>query len=879
MPLPWGGSKAPVFPVTPIAKPMDRAMTLRQLRDLREFVKRLCKGRMLKYPTNEFNDRLERSGKTIPWTQVTQHDITSEVVKKIIPQKHSCSWVELVANGKPQTRKYFISHNWSETFRDFMEALEHHARNNGVALDDSYWICVYANDQWNVVLGKMLKDSPFYEALKDSATTVLMMDKSAEALTRLWVVFEMHETTITLSQKLEIWTPVGRVGSGLVSSGPIVHALDRVDTAKAMASNLCDQRQIMNYVAGVDEMSSMLVAADLTKKLDPAAPSDYEKTLVEERAHTFKNLNSKIKAAAKAQIEDDNELHNNTRRCSIKDAAHRGMTLMQLREFAQTVRSKLASQRTFYKYDKNEETSKEYDLEWDSCNMYHLNWFFIEQPRKAAKCSFVEMVANGPQRPEFSVSFVSTMAFRIIMDAIEWHAEARQLPGQAVYYLAPFAYDEVEVTYKIGVPIELILSEVADGLLMVLDKEANIMSRATCAKEAHLALQNGKLFDLATDTGALATTRPFMSGSWEFGDFSPVTAARVLEFDVAKTTARDETSRRKLLNAIATGIENDDVTPVPHSCTAFVKMNMRVRGKVAGPVIREAAFEGDLVRIKGILAACPQLNVDAPSLQGLLGESALHLAASAGHTQVIHYLLKSKAIVDFPDLQGGTPLHYAVLSGQTPAAELLIKAKADPEDENYDGDSSEEIAQMNSAYFTGVSTAGVSALIAKHNLINTQAIMATLPENDGYNQETQPPLPKIGQLAEDQSCLELVYGLCGESAHPEVQNIRIFFRKLGQADQEQWNQMIQVYRASGGKQLTQPIFSKLLATMSNLTQDECKHIWSAALKDLQDKPHHLTINSDEFVNWLECKSLKKSHIKLPEKGRARGSYRGLPPGI
>merc|ERR1719454_2710923 len=126
-----------------------------------------------------------------------------------------------------------------------------------------------------------------------------MMDKSAEALTRLWVVFEMYETTLMLKQELEIWTPLGQVGTGLVSSGPIVHALQRVDTSKAEASNACDQRQIMNYVAGENEMTGIKCFKDNSKQLDnTSVGEDYEGKLVHDKKHNFEKLNDAIKENA-----------------------------------------------------------------------------------------------------------------------------------------------------------------------------------------------------------------------------------------------------------------------------------------------------------------------------------------------------------------------------------------------------------------------------------------------------------------------------------------------------------------------------------------------------------------------------------------------------
>jgi len=283
MPLPWGAQihdphRGPKFPREAIEVPKDRALTLRQLHDLQDFVKRLCKSGLLRYPDDQFNKH--RAGKSIKWTRISQHEIVSTVIRKIIPKEHSCSWTELVAHGQPQTRKFFCSHSWAETFRDFMAAIDLHARENGVSIEDTYWICVYANDQFHLELGKTLEQSPFYTALQGAHSTLLMLDKAADALNRLWVIFEMNETT-RLGQRLFIWTPLGQVGTGLVGSGPIMQALGRLDTSEACASHPVDQRQIMNFVAGINELEGICFAEDgVTKQLKPSMPQGtHEHTL------------------------------------------------------------------------------------------------------------------------------------------------------------------------------------------------------------------------------------------------------------------------------------------------------------------------------------------------------------------------------------------------------------------------------------------------------------------------------------------------------------------------------------------------------------------------------------------------------------------------
>ena len=67
----------------------------------------------------------------------------------------------------------------------------------------------------------------------DLTMVVLMMDRAATTLDRIWCVFEVY-TTIDKDKDLEVWTPLGRVGSGAVADGPIVQALEYVRVEKAL---------------------------------------------------------------------------------------------------------------------------------------------------------------------------------------------------------------------------------------------------------------------------------------------------------------------------------------------------------------------------------------------------------------------------------------------------------------------------------------------------------------------------------------------------------------------------------------------------------------------------------------------------------------------
>ena len=72
----------------------------------------------------------------------------------------------------------------------------------------------------------------------------------------------------------------------------------------------------------------------------------------------------------------------------------------------------------------------------------------------------------------------------------------------------------------------------------------------------------------------------------------------------------------------------------------------------------------------------------------LAGASALHLAVSVEHKEIIEVLLENGADINIRarDQHGGTPLHWAAFLGYKQIAETLVEAGADinaPDDDGY----------------------------------------------------------------------------------------------------------------------------------------------------------------------------------------------------
>ena len=88
---------------------------------------------------------------------------------------------------------------------------------------------------------------------------------------------------------------------------------------------------------------------------------------------------------------------------------------------------------------------------------------------------------------------------------------------------------------------------------------------------------------------------------------------------------------------------------------------------VAEP-IHEAAKEGDLAKVKSLIAEGSDVNVRDEN-----GFTPLHFAAYRGYKDVAELLILKGANVNAVDKWGGTPLHSADQAGHKEIVELLIK--------------------------------------------------------------------------------------------------------------------------------------------------------------------------------------------------------------
>ena len=100
---------------------------------------------------------------------------------------HQCSLVTLVADG-PQCPVWFVSHAWSTQFYESIGMITYHAEQHGLALESLYWICTFANNQWDLSeLVGGLRETLFYQAIirVGCKGVVSLMDQNCTPLERV----------------------------------------------------------------------------------------------------------------------------------------------------------------------------------------------------------------------------------------------------------------------------------------------------------------------------------------------------------------------------------------------------------------------------------------------------------------------------------------------------------------------------------------------------------------------------------------------------------------------------------------------------------------------------------------------------------------------
>ena len=142
---------------------------------------------------------------------------------------------------------------------------------------------------------------------------------------------------------------------------------------------------------------------------------------------------------------------------------------------------------------------------------------------------------------------------------------------------------------------------------------------------------------------------------------------------------------RTVQSLLQRGFDPNTVNPSGHSglMLAVREPSLKVAEVLAGWPQTKVEVRNDkdesplmLAALKGHLALVKKL-VERDADVNKTGWTALHYAASGGHTQVIDFLLENSAYIDAESPNGTTPLMMAAMYGSPESVKLLIQAGAD----------------------------------------------------------------------------------------------------------------------------------------------------------------------------------------------------------
>ena len=143
---------------------------------------------------------------------VTLYDACAYVIKPAT-RARECSFVELVADA-PQPPQWFVSHWWGEGVKAFLSCLLQQARDrlmhvphDGEAscksdlehLGTRYWVCAYANNQWQLSadVTRDPAESAFRLAMGRAVGTISVIDERAMCLQRIWCDYEVSTSLMS----------------------------------------------------------------------------------------------------------------------------------------------------------------------------------------------------------------------------------------------------------------------------------------------------------------------------------------------------------------------------------------------------------------------------------------------------------------------------------------------------------------------------------------------------------------------------------------------------------------------------------------------------------------------------------------------------------
>ena len=382
--------------------------------------------------------------------------------------------------------------------------------------------------------------------------------------------------------------------------------------------------------------------------------------------------------------------------CELPQIRERGITLGQLRTFARKARTALGKCLP--------------GVPWETVSALQVHEQFLMKQTFKRKCSYVELVAEGPQIPDTFVDFQYCMYFSDIMGSIEWFAEAMGLKDSAVFFWGmlaknPYHRDEEKKSNHFEGDQLVVDKSQRECRSLLLATGAEIrsnsssvsvqpwsMSRAWRLYQLECAARLGQAIYFACSTGVMACTKLFPNGHSKFGSIPCQITEAVFNVDIEGAACTVPAERDQVLAFIQQGYHGRGVD----------RLQRRLQRWAAFHLVSLLAASGDqeLPKLKDV-CSIPGFSINHELAKGTLGESTLHEAVAAKSYSTVQQLLSHGFPPDPTDSMHETPLHYAALAGDLHLVRLLLDARADPVMESVFGETPFDVARQGAASFLG----------------------------------------------------------------------------------------------------------------------------------------------------------------------------------
>jgi hypothetical protein len=331
--------------------------------------------------------------------------------------------------------------------------------------------------------------------------------------------------------------------------------------------------------------------------------------------------------------------------CTILETALRGISLRQLKNIFPRARALCVSE-GWPSYSPQSGSWDGAPIEPDNLNLYELVHYYIEPQTKERKCSMVELIADGPQPPDYFVSHWWGESQAHFIACLEQYVTDHGHLGvdeDTYFWVCAYANNQHELGAELDGDVRsspfVRAIALADGMVTIADGEGAVLTRAWCAYESFEAtVRSSSAF-----THDIYTAKPFTHEGARFvaaglvnglaasdyvkgAGFSRLKANREAHFPpllVGKAAAFDlreaEASRREDLLAIMHAV-GGSVAKVNATVRARFRLGLLPQLLEGGDMARLRAFCSDLgaSELRALSLYCAAGKVSAAAMQSVV---------------------------------------------------------------------------------------------------------------------------------------------------------------------------------------------------------------------------------------------------------------------